>query len=167
VASRGRFIANGRRGFRRKAQYGWTAADPTVINIGNGTSVAVICAGSDWARGGGTSQSATLVGIRGGIAYQPGAVSGIIRVGIMGYDEGETVDSMATINTLVEEDVLWTWAYSQQSTVATTLTTSWVDVNVRSKRKLTLDSSIQLVMSGSAAAMGFVVPMLRACVKFS
>ena len=156
-----------RRGGGGKPEYGWTACDPTGFSVNAATTAVVILAGSDWARGSGVSQSATLQRIRGGFSWQ-GTASAITRAYIARYDEGETVDSAALITTYFNEDILWTWTRSSAANAdATPQPSEYVPIDIKVRRKLTLDSTIQLVFTGSAATAAFVVPVIRALVRFS
>ena len=156
-----------RGGGRGKPEYGWTACDPGTLTVSNSTQLAVLLAGSDWVRGGGLKQSCVLQRIRGQMSYQPSNVTGTCRAYIGVYDEGETVDSASLIATLFNEDILWTWSTSHTGTIDGNLNVRQIDIDIKSKRKLTNDSTIVFVYTGTAASMGFFVPMIRTLVRLS
>ena len=66
---------------------------------------------ADWERGGGVTQNATMVGIRGFISYAPQVLQAQVWTYIGIYDEGETIDDPDNIVTLYTENILWTYTY--------------------------------------------------------
>jgi len=149
---------------RPKRQFGWTASDPTHADIGTGTTAAVIMGASDWERGAGVSQSATLYGIRGFLSLNGLVASARYWAYIGMYDEGETIDAPSSVATFYSEDILWTYAWQVP---AVTLTSVTVEINVKVKRKITMDSALYLVSTASAATAVRQVILARSVLRFS
>ena len=135
---------------RPKAQYGWTAADPGLQSVGTTTVARVLVGIADWERGGGVTQNATMVGIRGFISYAPQVLQAQVWTYIGIYDEGETIDDPDNIVTLYTENILWTYTY--QGPVTTLTGTHTQEINVKVKRKITQDSAVYIVSRASAAS---------------
>jgi len=150
---------------RVKRQFGWTASDPAVQSVGTSAVTKVLMGSADWERGSAVSQSATLYGIRGFVSLNPQVLNAQYTAYIAMYDEGETIDDPTNIGTYYGEDILWT--YVHQAPVTSLNQSHTVEVNVKVKRRITMDSALYYVAQASAATSYRHMVLLRSALRFS
>jgi len=121
----------------------------------------VIVDGADWERSATGFQSATLVAIRGWIAFTPLTLASATWFSYIGmYDEDEASSLADVVATYQTETILWTHG-GRQTSVIQAWTQGAVPVHVRAKRRLTNNMEIRLVRTANVTSIVQFTCLLR------
>ena len=139
---------------RGPRNYIWTAARIEIdVNTGATPLRATLVQSTDWTQAVGFRR-ATLLGIRGWLSWRAltASASGDARAIIMkdATEAAVTAQDPNVITTYVDEDILWTGGYSGPPG-STSYGFNEV-INVKAKRKITVDDTIRFVVSESLIA---------------
>ena len=144
-----------RRASRKAKQWVWTAARIDLDLNTAATPLGVdLAAGADWRSTTTGYETATLTSIRGWLMASPldGTATQHISFALITKKSNETAFSAADPNdvtTYVNEDILWTAGYSAPN--QSEATGIYYSIDVKTKRKLSVNDDIRLIFSEAAA----------------
>jgi len=151
-----------------KPKYLWTTALLDQFATATTVTNVEILQASDWERSSASFERATLVRVRGWMAFRVTSLAAnslFMYVGL--YDEDEASSLADVVATYDSEDILWTGGIVTAATGLSEDNTKIMKVDVKVARKITSAMHLRMVFTASNSNNIVVSGVLRACIKYT